>query len=229
MKKKHNLIKNLFLTMLLAGSMAILTGCTSLSYVGDDFDSKNSATVQTSELFTFSTYNKSSNEGNIDMKVGVSKTPLPDALVLYVDIKNNTAADYIFYLKDMEIKVGNEKLTPIAPSSYIEAYQSYETGTYAGLANIAPTLGAFADIQNNYQNVNNTINTAASKSNSHNAVTSQIGSIVNGISKHTISSASVIKSGNSEFFYIFLKDPAQLPIDITYKDLTYSFGEAEKK
>ena len=55
MKKKHNLIKNLFLTMLLAGSMAILTGCTSLSYVGDDFDSKNSATVQTSELFTFST------------------------------------------------------------------------------------------------------------------------------------------------------------------------------
>ena len=197
MKKKHNLIKNLFLTMLLAGSMAILTGCTSLSYVGDDFDSKNSATVQTSELFTFSTYNKSSNEENIDMKVGVSKTPLPDALVLYVDIKNNTAADYIFYLKDMEIKVGNEKLTPIAPSSYIEAYQSYETGTYAGLANIAPTLGAFADIQNNYQNVNNTINTAASKSNSHNAVTSQIGSIVNGISKHTISSASVIKSGNS--------------------------------
>ncbi len=77
--------------------------------------------------------------------------------------------------------------------------------------------------------MNNTINTAASKSNSHNAVTSQIGSIVNGISKHTISSASVIKSGNSEFFYIFLKDPAQLPIDITYKDLTYSFGEAEKK
>ena len=62
MKKKHNLIKNLFLTMLLAGSMAILTGCTSLSYVGDDFDSKNSATVQTSELFTFSTYNKSSNK-----------------------------------------------------------------------------------------------------------------------------------------------------------------------
>ena len=105
MKKKHNLIKNLFLTMLLAGSMAILTGCTSLSYVGDDFDSKNSATVQTSELFTFSTYNKSSNEENIDMKVGVSKTPLPDALVLNVDIKNNTAADYIFYLKDMKIKV----------------------------------------------------------------------------------------------------------------------------
>ena len=94
--KKHNLIKNLFLTTLLAGSMMIFTGCTSLSYVGDDFDSKNSATVQTNELFTFSTYNKTSNEENIAMKVGVSKTPLPDALVVYVGVQNNTAADYIF-------------------------------------------------------------------------------------------------------------------------------------
>ncbi|MCX4275342.1 MAG: hypothetical protein OSJ27_06130 [Candidatus Gastranaerophilales bacterium] len=228
MKKKHNLIKNLFLTFVLAGSMAVLSGCTSLSYVGDDFDSKNSATVQTNELFTFSTYNKTSSEENIDMKVGVSKTPLPDALVVYVNIKNNTAADYIFYLKDMEIKVLNEKLTPIAPSSYLEAYQSYETGTYAGLSNIAPTLGAFADIQNSYHNVNN-VNTAASKNNSHNAVTSQIGSVVGGISQHTITSASVIKSGASEFFYVFLKDPTQLPIEISYKDLVWSFGTAEKK
>jgi len=227
--KKHNLIKNLFLTTLLLGSMIFFTGCTSLSYVGDDFDSKNSSVVQTNELFTFSTYAKSSKEENIGVKVGVSKTPLPDALVVYVNISNNTAADYIFYLKDLEFKVGNEKLTPIAPSSYLEAYQSYETGTYAGLSNIAPTLGAFADIQNSYQNVNNTINTAASKSSSHNAVTNQIGTIVNGISEHTISSASVIKSGASRFFYIFLKDPMQLPLNITYKDLTYSFGEAAKK
>lgn len=228
MKKKHNLIKKLFISAVLAGCMVVLSGCTTLSYVGDDFDSKNSSTVQTNELFTFSTYNKTSNEENIDMKVGVSKTPLPDALVVYVGIKNNTLADYIFYLKDLEIKVGNEKLSAIAPSSYLEAYQSYETGTYAGLSNIAPTLGAFADIQNNYQNVNNTTNTAATKSNSQNAITSQIGSIVSGISKHTISSASVVKSGGSEFFYVFLKDPAQMPIEITYKDLKYSFGEAKK-
>lgn len=228
MKKKHNSIKNLFLTVVLAGSLVVLSGCTSLSYVGDDFNSKNSAVVQTNELFTFSTYNKVSNEENIELKAGVSKTPLPDVLVLYVNIKNNTAADYIFYLKDMEIKVLNEKLTPIAPSSYIEAYQSYETGTYAGLSNIAPTLGAFADIQNSYHNVNN-VNTATSKNNSNNAVTNQIGSIVNEISKHTISSASVIKSGDSSFFYIFLKDPAQLPIEISYKDLNYSFGKPVKK
>ena len=81
MKKKHNLIKNLFLTFVLAGSMAVLSGCTSLSYVGDDFDSKNSATVQTNELFTFSTYNKTSSEENIDMKVGVSKTQIGRAHV----------------------------------------------------------------------------------------------------------------------------------------------------
>lgn len=229
MKKKAGLIKKLFLCLVLSGSMAILSGCTSLSYVGDDYNSKNTATVQTNELFTFSTYAKTSKEDNINMKVGVSKTPLPDALAVYINIKNNsTVADYIFYLKDLTIKAGNETLTPISPSSYLNAYQSYETGTYNGLSNIAPTLGAFADIQNAYHNVNNGINNAATKSASTNAVSSQIGTIANGISSHTITSAGVIKPNSSNFFYIFLKDPDFLPIDITYKDLNYSFGTVKK-
>ena len=38
-----NSIKNLFLTMVLGGAMVLLSGCTSLSYVGDDFDAKKSA------------------------------------------------------------------------------------------------------------------------------------------------------------------------------------------
>lgn len=230
MKKKLNLIKKIFLTVVLTGSMCILSGCTSLSYIGDDYNSANSSTVQTNELFTFSTYEKTSNTEDIKMKLGVSKTPLPDALVVYVNIKNNsTAADYVFYLKDFVIKAGNETLTPISPSSYLNAYQSYETGTYNGLSNLAPTLGAFADIQNAYQNVNNVIgNTAASKNANSNAVTSQISSIASGISEHTITSASVIKAGGTNFFYVFLKDPDTLPIDITYKDLEYSFGEKSK-
>lgn len=225
--KKINLIKKLFLSIVLLGSMCVLSGCTSLSYVGDDYNQANSSTIQTNELFTFSTYSKISKTEDINMKVGVSKTPLPDALVVYVNIKNNsTAADYVFYLKDFVIKAKNETLTPISPSSYLNAYQSYETGTYNGLSNIAPTLGAFADIQNAYHNVSSNVNTAASKSASSNAVTNQISTIANGISDHTITTASVIKAGASNFFYIFLKDPSTLPVDITYKDLTYSFGTA---
>lgn len=228
MKKKHALIKNLFLTLVLGSAMVLLSGCTSLSYVGDDFDSKNSANIQTSELFTFSTYTKTLEEDDINMKLGVAKTPLPDALVVYVNIKNNsTAADYVFYLKDLVIKAGNETLKPISPSSYLNAYQSYETGTYNGLSNIAPTLGAFADIQNAYQNVNNIVNSASAKNTVNNAATSQIGAIAKGISSHTISSAGVIKAGGSDFFYIFLKDPGYLPIDITYKNLEYSFGSTK--
>lgn len=224
-----NSIKNLFLTLVLGGAMALLSGCTSLSYVGDDFDAKNNAHLQTSELFTFSTYTKTSDEENIDMKLGVAKTPLPDALVVYINIKNNSkAADYVFYLKDFVIKAGNETLKPIPPSSYLNAYQSYETGTYNGLSNIAPTLGAFADIQNAYQNVNNMVNAASNQNTVNNAATSQIGSIAKGISSHTISSAGVIKTGSSDFFYIFLKDPGYLPIDITYKDLNYSFGDTKE-
>ncbi len=229
MKKKASSIKKLFLSLVLLGSTVILSGCTSLSYVGDDYNSKNISTVQTNELFTFSTYAKTSEEENINMKVGVSKTPLPDALVVYVNIKNNsTIADYIFYLKDLGIKAGNETLTPISPSSYLNAYQSYETGTYNGLSNIAPTLGAFADIQNAYHNVNSGINNAATKSASSSAISGQIGTITNGISDHTITSAGVVKPNSSEFFYVFLKDPDFLPIDITYKDLNYSFGTLKK-
>lgn len=229
MKRKTNSIKNLFLTAVLGGCLVLLSGCTSLSYVGDDFDSKKSAALQTSELFTFSTYTKTSDEENIDMKLGVAKTPLPDALVVYVNIKNNsTAADYVFYLKDFVIKSGNETLTPISPSAYLNAYQSYETGTYNGLSNIAPTLGAFADIQNAYQNINNMVNTASVKNNVNNAATNHISSIAKGISSHTISSAGVIKTGSSDFFYIFLKDPEMLPINITYKDLKYSFGNPKE-
>ena len=163
------------------------------------------------------------------MKLGVAKTPLPDALVVYVNIKNNSSvADYVFYLKDFIMKAGNETLSAIPPSAYINAYQSYETGTYNGLSNIAPTLGAFADIQNAYHNVNSMNNTAASKSSSTTAVSNQIGSIANGISNHTITSASVVKTNSSNFFYIFLKDPNTLPINFAYKDLTFSFGEANR-
>lgn len=227
--KKHNSIRNLFLACVLAGSMFVLSGCTSLSYVGDDFNQSNSQIIQTNELFTFSTYSKTSKSENIDMKLGVAKTPLPDALVVYVNIKNNsTANDYVFYLKDFEMKAGNETLGAISPSAYLNAYQSYETGTYNGLSNIAPTLGAFADIQNAYHNVNNVMNNTGAKTGSTNAVSSQIGSIITGISNHTISTASVVKAGQSDFFYIFLKDPAFLPIDFTYKDLKYSFGDLKE-
>ena len=227
--KKNSAIKNLFLGIILCGTLCILSGCTSLSYISDDYDVKNTQTVQTSELFTFSTYTKTSNTENIQMKLGVAKTPLPDALVVYVNIKNNSSvADYVFYLKDFIMKAGNETLSAIPPSAYINAYQSYETGTYNGLSNIAPTLGAFADIQNAYHNVTSMNNTAASKSSSTTAVSNQIGSIANGISNHTITSASVVKTNSSNFFYIFLKDPNTLPINFAYKDLTFSFGEANR-
>ena len=117
----------------------------------------------------------------------------------------------------MVIKAGNETLTPIPPSAYLNAYQSYETGTYNGLSNIAPTLGAFADIQNAYQNVNNMVNTASVKNNVNNAATSQIGSIAKGISSHTITSAGVIKTGSSDFFYIFLKTLECCPLILLIK------------
>lgn len=228
--KKHNLMLKNFLAVFAASCVLCLTGCTSLSYTGEDCDQKNISTVQTEELFTFSTYKKPIEADEIIMKVGVSKTPLPDAYVAYINIENlSDVADYIFYLKDLTIKAGNETLTPIAPSAYLEAYQRYETGTYAGLSSLAPTLGNFASIQNSYQGSNVTaanIQNAADKSSV--AATSEIGSIANGIAAHTITASAIVGAKENRFFYIFLKDPKFLPIDILYKDLKFTFGQIKK-
>ena len=86
MKRKINSIKNPLLTAVLGGCLVLLSGCTSLSYVGDDFDSKKVQHSKQVNCLLFSTYTKTSDEENIDMKLGL-QNPLPDALVVYINVK----------------------------------------------------------------------------------------------------------------------------------------------
>ena len=113
----------------------------------------------------------------------------------------------------------------------MNAYQSYETEHITAYQTLPLLLGAFADIQNAYQNVNNMVNAASSNQNTvNNAATKPDTSIAKGISSHTISSAGVIKTGSSDFFLYLLKRPGNFfcLLILPYKDLNYSLAMPRK-
>lgn len=214
----------LALGAVLIGALA-LSGCSTLSYVGDDYNAKNSAFIQTDEMFYFSTYNKTSTDEDISMRVGVSKTPVPDILATYVQINNNsTTNDYVFYTKDFVISANNAPVELITSSNYLGAYQSSQAGALASMSQASSTIGNIANIANTYQRLNQTSPVAESANvSSNDGAYKQISAVVEGISQHTINNAAVIKPKENKFFYIFIKDPAMYPIKVDYKDLTYSF------
>ena len=121
--------KPLLAAILSVFSLALfLTGCTSLNYVDDDFDETKVSTVQTNEMFNISTYMKTS--GNQTVKMGISQTPLEGAMVLFVQIKNNSDMLYRFNVEDIYVESPIGEISFITPSSYIEAYQNYEAQNY---------------------------------------------------------------------------------------------------
>ena len=220
------LIVNRFFMLgaIILGALA-LGGCSTLSYVGEDFDAKNSALIQTDEMFYFSTYNKTSANEDISMRVGVSKTPVPDVLATYVQINNNSATnDYVFYTKDFAISANNTPVELITSSNYLGAYQSSQAGALASMSQASGALNNIANIANTYQRLNQTSPVAEpSNVSSDDGAYKQISAVVEGISKHTINNAAVVSPKENKFFYIFVKDPGVYPIKIDYKDLTYSF------
>lgn len=226
---KKQIANRLKKTMLTLGAVVLSTialgGCSTLSYVGEDFDAKNSALIQTDEMFYFSTYNKTSASEDISMRVGISKTPVPDVLAAYVQINNNSSAnDYVFYTKDFELSANNTPISLISSSNYLGAYQSSQAGALASMSQASGTLSNIANIANNYQRLNQTNPIAETTSvSSSDGAYKQISTVVEGISEHTINTAAVVKPKENKFFYLFIKDPGVYPINVTYKDLSYSF------
>lgn len=212
------------LSALLISALA-LGGCATLSYVGEDYNAKNTAMIQTEEMFYFSTYNKVSAQEDISMRVGISKTPVPEILVTYVQLNNNSRTnDYVFYTKDLLISANDMPVDIISSSNYLGAYQSSQAGALAAMSQASGTLSNIATIANTYQRLNQTSPTVEpSNVGTDDGAYKQISTVVDGISKHTINNAAVLKPMENKFFYIFIKDPGVYPIKADYKDLTYSF------
>jgi hypothetical protein len=218
--RKQNLIKTF---MTLCASALFLTGCASISYIGDDYDVTNAKAIQTSEGFYISTYKKASADQNIDMKMGVVQTPIQNVLGVYIEITNNNTINYIAYLKDFDIKLNSRTAEIITPSMYINAYQSDQTGMYASAQALAPTLSNIAKISNNFQPQGEAQN--ITMANAENTLSGQIRDVVDSISQHSITTAKVISPKEKEYFYIFVKgDEEDCPLTLNYKDLNYTFG-----
>ncbi len=220
MKKKHLVTK-----ILCACSLAFcLTACTTLSYVDDDIESVKISNIQTDENFSLQAVEKTTSD-NITVKAGISQTTLDGALVLYLSLKNNTDTIYKFDVADLSVTSPIGDVTFINPSSYIEAYQSYEASNYAGMMNAGAALGGFANIQNQYRQ--NAMGSSASNTFDNMQQTSDIGNLertIKGLQKHTITQYKFIKPYSEEYYYIFLRKPEEYPLVVNYKDITYKFG-----
>lgn len=218
MKKKHHLAKILSAFSLLV----FLSGCTTLSYVDDDFDTVKSSNIQTQEMFSLQTYEKTSGEQTV--KAGISETVLDQALVLYLEIKNNSDVMYKFDTKDVSASSPIGEVTFIAPSSYIEAYQNYEASNYAGLASAGTSLNSFANIQNQYRQTISNGQTGLENRRSISPELLAVEETIQGIQKHSITSYKFLEPHSTEYFYLFLRKPEEYPVVIQYKDLVYKFG-----
>lgn len=217
MKKKHLLAQ-----ILSAFSLSLLlTACTNLSYVDDDFETIKSTRIQTDENFSLQTFEKTT--GEQDINIGISETVLERALVLYIEIKNNSDTSYKFNVEDILVSSPIGDVSFIVPAHYIEAYQNYEAANYAGMVNAGAALGSFATLQNQYrQTVSNTQTNIENRNQSPELMALE--KTISGIQKHSIASYKFLEPKSSEYFYVFLNKPEEYPIVVKYKDLTYKFG-----
>ncbi len=218
MKKKHLLLKILSTLSL----SFLLGGCTTLSYVNDDFEQVKSYNVQTPEMFSVKTFEKTFQ--NQTVSAGISETVLEQALVLYISIQNNSDEIYKFDLNDLKVTSPIGEVAFLLPSHYIEAYQSYEASTYAGLASAGAALGNFASISNQYRQTTQQSTRTAIENRNLSPEFAQLEESIAGIQKHSLTTYKFINPNESEYFYIFLKKPEEYPIEVDYKGLIYKFG-----
>ena len=101
---------------------ALLCACSTLSYVGDDYKEENTQTVKTNEDFVFNVYKKTME--NINLKAGISRTPIPEVLVLYVQVENlSYETPYVFKVEDLRVSDPMKEIQFITTNNYLSIYQ----------------------------------------------------------------------------------------------------------
>ncbi len=208
-----------FLTLFLLS--ITLFGCSSLDYAGEDYKSENTQTIKTNEDFVFNTYKKSLNDVNV--KVGISKTPVQELLVLYIQIENlNYNNPYTFKVDDLRVSDGDGEIQFITSNNYLNIYQTQEASSMSSMSMVGANLTNMAGITSNYNEINQTMmqNTAQASNNDAYAKMEEFG---NKILKHSIRVSSVISPRRAQYFYFFFQDREKSPINVRYKTLDYQF------
>ncbi len=218
---KIKIINNLFTFLILSIISLGLCGCSTLSYVGDDYSQDNIQTVKTDEDFVFNVYKKSLDNANI--KIGITRTPVPEILALYIQVENlSYETPYIFKVEDLNISNPDRELQFITTSNYLNIYQTQEASSMAAMSSMGATLTNMTGMTSNYNEFNQSMVQNSSEQ-SNKSVFSKIEQIGNQISKHSIKYSSTISPRKSQYFYFFFEDLEKFPISINYKNLNYQF------
>lgn len=218
---KTKFLKQFFSYLTLFLFSIVLCGCSTLSYVGEDYNQQNIQTVKTNEEFVFNVYKKTTDNANV--KIGITRTPVPEILALYIQVENlSYETPYIFKVEDLNISNPDRELQFITTSNYLNIYQTQEASSMAAMSSMGATLTNMTGMTSNYNEFNQSMVQNSSEQ-SNKSVFSKIEEIGNQISKHSIKYSSTISPRKSQYFYFFFEDLEKFPISVNYKNLNYQF------
>ncbi|MBQ8634685.1 hypothetical protein IJ425_00845 [bacterium] len=213
--------KSFFNFFAISAMAVLLAGCATLSYTGEDYTQSNLQTVKTNEDLVFNTYKKTT--GNVNVKVGITKTPVPEILALYVQVENlSYETPYVFKVEDLRLSNDNQELQFITSSNYLTIYNNQEASSMAAMSSMSHAITSMTGMNTNMNEYNASMMQNSAQQSNQSAF-SHLEAIGNQISKHSIKHSSTISPRRSQYFYFFFEDLDLFPVYVKYKDLTYQF------
>jgi len=221
LERTYNMKKAFSLTLLGILSLFI-GGCATLTYSGEDYNQNNLQTVKTTEDLVFNTYKKTL--GNANIKMGISKTPVPEILALYVQIENlSYETPYTFRVEDLHLSNDVTQLQFITSDNYLSIYNNQEASSMAAMGAMSATLTNMTGMTANMNEFNQSmIQNSAQESNK--SAFSRLEEVGVQISRHSIKHSSTISPRRSQYFYFFFEDMDSFPVYVNYKGLKYQFS-----
>ena len=200
--------------------LILTSGCSTLTYVGDDYVANNTQTIKTSEDFLFNVYKKQL--GTTNIKIGISKTPIAELLALYVQIENYSYdTPYVFKVEDLRVSSQAGNIPFITSNNYLSIWQSQEAASMAQMGTMSATLTTMTGLTSNYNDFNQGIMQTAAQKTTESAFNT-IETTGTQILKHTIKTSSTINPRKSQYFYFFFEDTDE-ELTVKYKTLEYKF------
>ncbi len=216
-----NIIKKSLILILFFIFALFLSGCSTLSYVGNDYVANNNETVKTNEDFLFNTYKKTLDNANV--KIGISRTPVPELLALYVKVENlSYELPYVFKVEDLIVKNPEGLVKFITSNNYLSIWQSQEAASMSSMSNMSATITNITGMNANYNDYNQSV-AQNSSSQSNKSAFNYLELNGDKILKHSIKTSATISPRKSQYFYFFFEDTEKFPITVTYKTLSYQF------
>lgn len=214
-------MKKAFSLVILGIFSLFIGGCATLTYSGEDYQESNLQTVKTSEDLVFNTYKKTLENANI--KMGITKTPVPEILALYVQIENlSYETPYVFKVEDLHLSNNEGGIQFITTSNYLNIYNNQEANSMAAMGAMSTTLTNMTGMTANMNDFNQSIAQNSAQQTNQSAF-SRLETIGNQIAKHSIQYSSTISPRRSQYFYFFFEDLDSYPVYINYKTLKYQF------